>query len=121
MLYEDENPYNVIEPGKRPRATLTPAMAIKNGEPFVSFAVQGGDTQDQNLAEEPGLLGSTEWVEHNKDEIREKMIVYINTDGTGVGFLGVGGSHSLEKFVNEISDEVLDPVQNIIKFISKFF
>ena len=64
-------------------------------------------------AEEPGLLGSTEWVEHNKDEIREKMIVYINTDGTGVGFLGVGGSHSLEKFVNEISDEVLDPVQNV--------
>ena len=49
VLYEDENPYNVIEPGKRPRATLTPAMAIKNGEPFVSFAVQGGDTQDQNL------------------------------------------------------------------------
>ena len=64
-------------------------------------------------AEEPGLLGSTEWVEHNKDEIREKMIVYINTDGTGVGFLGVGGSHSLEKFVNEISDEVLDPIQNV--------
>jgi gamma-glutamyltranspeptidase/glutathione hydrolase len=49
VLYEDENPYNVIEPGKRPRATLTPAMAIKNGDPFISFAVQGGDTQDQNL------------------------------------------------------------------------
>jgi len=64
-------------------------------------------------AEEPALLGSTEWVEHNRDEIREKMVAYINTDGTGVGFLGVGGSHSLEKFVNEVSSEVMDPVQNI--------
>jgi len=43
------NPYNVLEPGKRPRATLTPGMALKDGKPFLSFAVQGGDTQDQNL------------------------------------------------------------------------
>ena len=49
VLYEDENPYNLIAPGKRPRATLTPAMAIKDGKPYLSFAVQGGDTQDQNL------------------------------------------------------------------------
>ncbi len=49
VLYEDENPYNVIQPGKRPRATLTPALALKSGKPFISFAVQGGDTQDQNL------------------------------------------------------------------------
>ncbi|MCL7985945.1 MAG: gamma-glutamyltransferase [marine benthic group bacterium] len=44
-----DNPYNVIEPGKRPRVTLTPGMALKDGAPFLSFAVQGGDTQDQNL------------------------------------------------------------------------
>ena len=44
-----ENPYNVIEPGKRPRATLTPSLALKDGKPFLSFAVQGGDGQDQNL------------------------------------------------------------------------
>ena len=44
-----ENPYNVIEPGKRPRATLTPGMALKDGKPYLSFAVQGGDSQDQNL------------------------------------------------------------------------
>jgi gamma-glutamyltranspeptidase / glutathione hydrolase len=44
-----ENPYNVVEPGKRPRVTLTPTMALKEGKPFLSFAVQGGDTQDQNL------------------------------------------------------------------------
>jgi gamma-glutamyltranspeptidase/glutathione hydrolase len=43
------NPYNVVEPGKRPRVTLTPTLALKDGKPFLSFAVQGGDTQDQNL------------------------------------------------------------------------
>ena len=43
------NPYNLVEPGKRPRATLTPGMALKDGKPYLSFAVQGGDTQDQNL------------------------------------------------------------------------
>ena len=64
-------------------------------------------------AEEPGLLGSTEWVEYHLDEIQEKMVVYINTDGTGVGFMGVSGSHSLEKFVNEVASEVKDPVQDV--------
>ncbi len=43
------NPFNVVEPGKRPRVTLTPTIAMKDGKPFLSFAVQGGDTQDQNL------------------------------------------------------------------------
>lgn len=49
VLNEAENPFNVIEPGKRPRATLTPTIALKDGKPFISFAVQGGDSQDQNL------------------------------------------------------------------------
>jgi gamma-glutamyltranspeptidase/glutathione hydrolase len=49
VVNADDGPYNVIEPGKRPRATLTPSMALKDGKPFVSFAVQGGDGQDQNL------------------------------------------------------------------------
>ena len=44
-----QNPYNVIEPGKRPHVTLTPTLAMKNGQPWLAFAVQGGDTQDQNL------------------------------------------------------------------------
>ncbi|MEO7659645.1 MAG: gamma-glutamyltransferase, partial [Pyrinomonadaceae bacterium] len=44
-----EGPFNVIEPGKRPRVTLTPTLATKNGKPFLAFAVQGGDSQDQNL------------------------------------------------------------------------
>jgi gamma-glutamyltranspeptidase/glutathione hydrolase len=43
------NPFNVVAPGKRPRVTLTPTMALKDGKPYLSFAVQGGDTQDQNL------------------------------------------------------------------------
>lgn len=43
------NPFNVVAPGKRPRVTLTPSMALKDGKPWLSFAVQGGDTQDQNL------------------------------------------------------------------------
>lgn len=43
------NPFNVIEPGKRPRVTLTPGLAMKDGKPLISFGVQGGDTQDQNL------------------------------------------------------------------------
>jgi len=49
VLDENLNPFNVLEPGKRPRVTLTPSMALKEGKPFLSFAVQGGDTQDQDL------------------------------------------------------------------------
>lgn len=49
VLDADVNPFNVVEPGKRPRVTLTPSIALKEGKPFLSFAVQGGDTQDQNL------------------------------------------------------------------------
>jgi gamma-glutamyltranspeptidase / glutathione hydrolase len=49
VLDPRENPYNVLEPGKRPRATLTPSMALKGGKPYLVFSVQGGDTQDQNL------------------------------------------------------------------------
>lgn len=43
------NPFNVVAPGKRPRVTLTPTLALRDGKPYLSFAVQGGDTQDQNL------------------------------------------------------------------------
>src|SRR5205085_11832883 len=44
-----DGPFNVIAPGKHPRVTLTPSLALRDGEPFLSFAVQGGDSQDQNL------------------------------------------------------------------------
>jgi len=49
VLDETLNPYNLPEPGKRPRVTLTPSMALKDGKPYLAFAVQGGDSQDQNL------------------------------------------------------------------------
>lgn len=48
-IEESQNPYNVVHPGQRPRATLTPGMALKDGKPYLSFAVQGGDIQDQVL------------------------------------------------------------------------
>jgi gamma-glutamyltranspeptidase / glutathione hydrolase len=49
VLDPRDNPYNVIAPGKQPRVTLTPSLALRDGRPFLSFAVQGGDSQDQNL------------------------------------------------------------------------
>jgi len=49
VLDPAENPFNVVRPGQRPRVTLTPSLALKDGQPFLSFAVQGGDSQDQNL------------------------------------------------------------------------
>jgi gamma-glutamyltranspeptidase / glutathione hydrolase len=49
VLDPRENPYNVVAPGKQPRVTLTPTIALKDGRPFLAFAVQGGDSQDQNL------------------------------------------------------------------------
>jgi gamma-glutamyltranspeptidase/glutathione hydrolase len=59
VLRPEENPFNVVAPGKRPRATLTPTIALKSGRPFLSFAVQGGDSQDQNLLQ--FFLNMVEW------------------------------------------------------------
>ncbi|HSH27233.1 MAG TPA: gamma-glutamyltransferase, partial [Wenzhouxiangella sp.] len=59
VLDEALNPYNVVAPGKRPRVTLTPSMALKDGKPLMAFSVQGGDTQDQNLLQ--FFLNMVEW------------------------------------------------------------
>ena len=64
-------------------------------------------------AEEPGLLGSTEWVEYHREELQDKLALYINTDGNGRGFLRMGGSHTLEKFINEVARDVTDPQTNV--------
>ena len=64
-------------------------------------------------AEEPGLLGSTEWVEHHADALRRHAVAYINTDGNSRGFLGAGGSHALERLVNEVAREVTDPQYDV--------
>ncbi|HSC33243.1 MAG TPA: transferrin receptor-like dimerization domain-containing protein [Gemmatimonadaceae bacterium] len=59
--------------------------------------------------EEPGLLGSTEWVETHADELRAKAVAYINSDGNDRGYLNVGGSHTLERFVNDVARSIQDP------------
>jgi len=63
--------------------------------------------------EEQGLIGSTEWAEQHAAELREKAVVYINSDSNSRGFFGAGGSHALERFVNEVAGDVRDPVKDI--------
>ncbi|MGH7548487.1 MAG: transferrin receptor-like dimerization domain-containing protein [Gemmatimonadales bacterium] len=60
-------------------------------------------------AEEPALLGSTEWVEAHADELATKAVAYLNSDTNGRGYLFVGGSHSLEKFINAVARDIEDP------------
>ncbi|MEZ5938752.1 MAG: M28 family peptidase [Hyphomonadaceae bacterium] len=60
-------------------------------------------------AEEPMLLGSTEWAETHAAELKQKAIAYVNTDGNGRGFLGAGGSHSLQNLVSGVAADVTDP------------
>lgn len=79
---------NLAETGWKPRRTLI--YAIWDGE-------------------EPGLLGSTEWVETHAAELSQKAAVYVNSDSNDRGFLGVGGSHTLERLVNEVAREIEDP------------
>ncbi|MEJ8800731.1 gamma-glutamyltransferase family protein [Pontibacter sp. H249] len=78
------NPFNVVEPGKRPRVTLTPSMALKDGKPFVSFAVQGGDTQEQNL-----LQFFLNMVEFNMTAQQAAEAANINTNQL---WLSLGGT-----------------------------
>jgi N-acetylated-alpha-linked acidic dipeptidase len=63
--------------------------------------------------EEQGLLGSTEWAEHHGRELQQKAVVYINSDSNGRGFLGAGGTHSLERLVTQVASEVVDPQKKI--------
>ncbi|MBI79514.1 MAG: folate hydrolase [Gammaproteobacteria bacterium] len=70
-------------------------------------------------AEEEGLIGSTEWVEHNAETLKANLVSYINTDGGSKGFLNIGGSHTLESFFNEIIKDVDDPNLNVSLFDRK--
>jgi N-acetylated-alpha-linked acidic dipeptidase len=63
--------------------------------------------------EEPGLLGSTEWVEHHAAELSARVVAYINSDSNSRGFFGIGGSHALERFANELARDVEDPKKRI--------
>ncbi len=78
------NPFNVVAPGRRPRVTLTPTLALKEGKPFLSFAVQGGDTQDQNL-----LQFFLNMVEFNMTVQQASEAANINTNQL---WLSLGGS-----------------------------
>lgn len=64
-------------------------------------------------AEEPGLIGSTEWVEDHKEELQKKVVAYVNTDSNGRGFMYAGGSHTLQAMVMEVADDVVDPQKNV--------
>jgi N-acetylated-alpha-linked acidic dipeptidase len=64
-------------------------------------------------AEEPMLLGSTEWAETHANELKRKGLLYINSDGNGRGFLGVEGSHSLQHLINRVAADVTDPETNV--------
>ena len=59
--------------------------------------------------EEPGLLGSTEWVETHVAELKQKAVMYLNSDSTGRGYMFMEGSHGLEHFINGVAGEVTDP------------
>jgi N-acetylated-alpha-linked acidic dipeptidase len=63
--------------------------------------------------EEPGLLGSTEWAEEHYDELRAHAVAYINSDGNGRGYLEALGSHTLEKFTNDVARDISDPESNL--------
>jgi N-acetylated-alpha-linked acidic dipeptidase len=63
--------------------------------------------------EEPMLLGSTEWAETHAEELRQKAVAYLNTDSNGRGYLGMSGSHTLERFVNAVARDVEDPETGI--------
>ena len=77
MLEEARSIGELVKTGWKPKRTLV-------------FAAWDG--------EEPGLLGSTEWVEQHAQELQQKLVLYINSDGNGRGFLGAEGSHALEQF-----------------------
>ena len=64
-------------------------------------------------AEEPGLMGSTEWAELHASELQQKAALYINSDNNNRGFLSAGGNHDLEHFVNLVADDVIDPETNV--------
>lgn len=67
-------------------------------------------------AEEWGLLGSTEWAETHREDLGEKGVIYINTDSTGKGWLSMAGSHTLQKFLNEVARGIEDPERGVSVF-----
>jgi len=84
-------------------AKATAALAQAGRPPKRTIIYAGWD------AEEPGLIGSTEWAEHHAADLQEHAVAYLNTDGNSRGFVNIGGSHTLERFFNQVMDNVSDP------------
>ena len=93
-------------------ATLAEARAVAElaaaGEPPMRTMIYAAWD-----AEEPGLIGSTEWAEHHADDLREHTVAYLNTDGSARGFISIGGSHVLERYLNQVTEEVNDPLLDV--------
>jgi N-acetylated-alpha-linked acidic dipeptidase len=93
-------------------ATLAEAKAVgelaRNGNPPKRTVIYAAWD-----AEEPGLIGSTEWAEHNADDLKRHAVAYLNTDGSSRGFMNIGGSHTLERYLNQVTEELDDPLQDI--------
>jgi N-acetylated-alpha-linked acidic dipeptidase len=90
------------------------ATVLEEARAFAELIKQGWRPKRTILfcawdGEEPGLLGSTEWAEQHAGELTQKAVVYINSDSTGKGSLGVSGSHTLERFINDVARSVNDP------------
>ncbi|HEX3684070.1 MAG TPA: M28 family metallopeptidase [Bryobacteraceae bacterium] len=91
---------------------------LEEARAFGELAKQGWKPQRTIVycawdGEEPGLLGSTEWVEAHEDELLRHAVAYFNSDVSGRGFFGAEGSHTLEKFLNSVARDVNDPEKNI--------
>ena len=90
-------------------------VALMDEARSVARLAQAGNPPRRTLvyaawdAEEPGLIGSTEWVEKHLQVLDDRAVAYLNTDGNSRGFASVGGSHTLESFFNEVLDAVVDP------------
>jgi N-acetylated-alpha-linked acidic dipeptidase len=87
---------------------------LEEGRAFGELLKQGWKPKRTILlcawdGEEPGLLGSTEWAEEHADQLRAHAVAYINSDTNGRGYLFIEGSHTLEKFTNEVARDVSDP------------
>lgn len=100
------NPYNVLAPGKQPRVTLTPSLALRDGEPFLAFSVQGGDSQDQNLLQ--FFLNVVEWDMNVAQAVKAANIQSYQMQSSF-------GDHRTEPGRLEVRDDVPEWVQAELK------
>lgn len=114
VLDRGKNPFNVVAPGKRPRATLTPGMALKDDKPFLSFAVQGGDTQDQNLVQ--FFINCVEFDMNVQEACEASNIVSYQMQSSFGEHTAVPGRLTLN---SSIPDSVVEILENMGYEISK--